>query len=213
MSTTDPFLSAFDSFADTVESSVIALREELRAVRAENERLSADLASLRAAQVEVRGFDPDAVRPLIEEAVRSIEPREGPRGEDGASVTVDDVRPLVDEAVRVAVAAIPAPKDGKDGEPGKDGKDGEPGRDGADGMVSREEVEELVEQRVREVQVRSLADYDRGVFKRGESYSRGDLVTWDGSMFMAVNDTQAVPESDKSWRKLVKRGRDGRDRT
>lgn len=50
----------------------------------------------------------------------------GPRGEcgdsgrpgiDGASITLDDVAPLVSDAVERAVAALPAPQDGKDADP------------------------------------------------------------------------------------------------
>lgn len=50
----------------------------------------------------------------------------------------------------------------------------------------------------------------RGVWKEG-AYKRGDTVTWGGSQFTAVRDTEAKPEMDGSWQLSVKRGRDGRE--
>ena len=50
----------------------------------------------------------------------------------------------------------------------------------------------------------------RGVWKEG-AYKRGDTVTWGGSQFTAVRDTDAKPEMDGSWQLSVKRGRDGRE--
>ena len=50
----------------------------------------------------------------------------------------------------------------------------------------------------------------RGVWKEG-AYKRGDTVTWSGSQFTAVRDTDAKPEADGSWQLSVKRGRDGRE--
>jgi collagen type III alpha len=53
---------------------------------------------------------------------------------------------------------------------------------------------------------------DRGVFRDGEKYGKGDGVTWGGSFFIAKKDepTGKPGESD-DWRLAVKRGRDGKD--
>lgn len=50
----------------------------------------------------------------------------------------------------------------------------------------------------------------RGVYKAGESYAHGDVVTWSGSMFHCNDDT-IEPPGTKSWTLCAKRGRDGRD--
>lgn len=50
----------------------------------------------------------------------------------------------------------------------------------------------------------------RGVWKDG-SYKRGDQVTWGGSVFTAMVDTESKPETDKTWLLSNKRGRDGRE--
>lgn len=51
---------------------------------------------------------------------------------------------------------------------------------------------------------------DRGVYKAGETYQRGDAVSWGGSLFIAQTATTAQPET-ADWRLAVKRGRDGRE--
>ncbi len=56
-------------------------------------------------------------------------------GKDGASVSMDDVTPVLAEMVEKAVAALPAPKAGADGNAGRDGIDG---KDGA--SVSMDDV-------------------------------------------------------------------------
>lgn len=52
---------------------------------------------------------------------------------------------------------------------------------------------------------------DRGVYKQGEKYIRGDGVTFGGSWFIAQCETDAKPEESPDWRLAVKRGRDGKD--
>ena len=51
----------------------------------------------------------------------------------------------------------------------------------------------------------------RGVWKEGDSYERGDCVTWGGSLWHCEKDTTDKPETSESWKLAVKRGRDGRD--
>lgn len=63
---------------------------------------------------------------------------------------------------------------------------------------------------------------DRGIFKSETRYEAGDVVTWDGSMWVcrgvALDVRPGIPsgqplheESLAAWRLAVKRGRDGRD--
>ena len=52
----------------------------------------------------------------------------------------------------------------------------------------------------------------REVFRPGETYTAGDMVTWEGSTWMCRATTTTKPgEGDKAWRLAVKRGRDGKD--
>lgn len=112
----------------------------------------------------------------------------------------------------------PAGATGERGEPGPAGErgaDGAPGRDG----ITREEFDRAVaeaeargeERGARLTLVRTFADVDRGVWKPGQ-YQRGDLVTYNGSSWLASEDTSAQPGTAPVWRLLAQRGRDGRDR-
>jgi len=60
--------------------------------------------------------------------------------------------------------------------------------------------------------IRAPALLDRGVYKADERYCAGDVVTWDGSLWIAKADgTFDKPGTSEAWRLCVKRGRDGRD--
>lgn len=51
-----------------------------------------------------------------------------------------------------------------------------------------------------------------GVFQSAMAYKRGDLVTFDGSMWVALrNVVVEKPGASESWQLCVKRGRDGKD--
>src|SRR5690606_4393837 len=54
----------------------------------------------------------------------------------------------------------------------------------------------------------------RDIYQDGETYMRGDLVTFGGSLWIAVKDNpEGKPRDGKSadWRLAAKHGRDGRD--
>jgi hypothetical protein len=53
-----------------------------------------------------------------------------------------------------------------------------------------------------------------GVYQRAIQYRRGDVVTYDGSMFCAVGNPPLgeSPNQGLNWQLAAKRGRDGRDR-
>lgn len=51
-----------------------------------------------------------------------------------------------------------------------------------------------------------------GIFRDGERYSKGDVVTYSGSMWHCnVNDTQSAPKTNNDWTLVVKEGRAGKD--
>lgn len=51
---------------------------------------------------------------------------------------------------------------------------------------------------------------DRGVYKEDNVYTKGDVVSWGGSMWIAQVDKPEHPRNGGSWRLSVKAGRDGR---
>jgi collagen type III alpha len=163
----------------------------------------------------------DEVRPLIEQAVKAIPiPRDG---KDGTSVTVEDVRPILESelakwaldferraqtVLQASIDRMPKPRDGKDGRDAFQLEDieltlADDGRTLKLAFVRGDQKHE------RSV-VLSTPLY-RGVYRSGEQYQKGDVVTFGGSSWIAMTDTQSKPESDDTWKLSVKRGRDGRD--
>jgi len=52
----------------------------------------------------------------------------------------------------------------------------------------------------------------RNVYREGRTYSVGDAVTWAGSLWHCMAETDAKPgEGNTSWQLAVKRGANGRD--
>lgn len=95
---------------------------------------------------------------------------------------------------------------GKDGAPGKDGadfSDVEFDYDGERGLIIRGKGGELVK--------RLPIPIDRGYWRDGMKAERGDVVTQDGSAWIALKDTSAKPcrEQSDDWRMIARKGRDG----
>ena len=111
---------------------------------------------------------------------------------------------------------------GSQGERGKDGRDGIDGIHGKDGL-GFEDLEETVEDggrvlirryrrgdQVKEFRHVTATTIYRGAWKEG-IYQHGDAVTYAGSTFTAMKDTQAKPETNHDWQCSSKRGQHGRD--
>lgn len=159
--------------------------------------------------------DLDVMRATIAEMVKQIPPaRDGRDGKDAPPVDLENV-------AKLAAALVPTPKDGRDGRDGSQGKAGADGRDGKDGM-SIEDFEVTLEgrtftfalrcgERVVTKEIKVGFPLDRGVWKHGTTYEKGDVVTFGGSQWIALKDgATSKPPSDE-WRCQVSRGKDGRD--
>ena len=130
--------------------------------------------------------------------------------------------------------------DGKDGAPGRDGtdgKDGAPGRDGTDGKdgnpglpgkdgfsLEHFDAELMKDGRTLLLKFDDGSDISfavelgipvmiyRDLFVEGREYDRGDVVTWNGSMWHCNEATSSHPrEGTDAWTLCVKHGRNGRD--
>lgn len=176
----------------------------------------------------------DDVRPLLDAAIEAL-----PAPKDGTSITLDDVAPLIAGEVERAVAALPTPKDGvglagalidrkgslmltlSDGslsDLGRvEGRNGEPGLGFDDMSIEQTGERGFVIRFVRGEQAKEFSFtmpvmIDRGVYRTGESYEKGDCVTFGGSLWIAQQKTSEKPDgANTGWRLGVKRGRDGRD--
>jgi integrin beta 3 len=104
---------------------------------------------------------------------------------------------------------------------GKDGHDGEPGKDGRDGFNLEDFDCEVVDERtinLKFVHGELSHSYElvfpvpvyKDVYKEGATYSRGDMVTWGGSLWHCDSETKDKPGTE-SWTLAVKKGRDGKD--
>lgn len=114
-------------------------------------------------------------------------------------------------------------KDGEKGLDGRDGRDGTDGKDGRDGFNLEDFDCQPIDERtiklmftrgdiMHSFELEFPVIIDRGVFRAGEEYKRGDAVTWGGSLWIAQQETTAKPDSPESgWRLAVKKGRDGKD--
>ena len=101
-------------------------------------------------------------------------------------------------------------RDGKDGIAGKDGTPGERGERGADGIATREEIHEIIETRMADIQVRTFADVYQGVYQPSQTYGRGQLVTWGGSLWLSKTEAKTKPGESADWQLIVKKGADGK---
>lgn len=174
--------------------------------------------SLQRMQAEIQS-KPSAghMQAAIELAVSKVKTTPGA---DGKSVSLDDVRPTLDafmarceldlerrvqERCERAIAALRQPEDGKDGGSIEDFDIAIEGRTLTVQMTIGEDI------RTRTVQL--PIPYDAGVYKSGQAYQSGAIVTFAGSAFIASRDANATeaPEKSTAWRLLVKRGRDGKD--
>lgn len=152
-------------------------------------------------------------------------PKDGRDGIDGKSVTVEDVLPLFNQAFdkwaldfeRRAqdihtrlLATFEKPKDGEDGKDGVDGlgfDDIDITHDGERGFT----IAVVRGERRKEFTFQLPVVLERGVFKAGHEYCRGDGVTADGSYWIAQKDSPSGrPGQSPDWRLSVKRGRDGK---
>lgn len=166
--------------------------------------------------------DPEAVAALVDESVaRAVaalpkpEPVEVPEERIAALVearVAEVVEARVAEAVARAVAALPVPQDGKDGEPGRDGRDADPA-----------EVQAMVDESVaRAVAAIKLPKGDKG--DPGEKGEKGEdgigmagaMIDRQGNLIITMTDGSIhalglVVGRDGEPGKDGAPGRDGRD--
>jgi hypothetical protein len=144
----------------------------------------------------------------------------GKDGKDGTSVSLDDVRGLIEQkaaewqldfekrahdTMQKAIDRMPPPKDGRDG---KDGIGVDSFTADIEGRVLR--VKMQTADGVHERAMRLPIPIYRDVWKEGK-YEKDDMVTWGGSMWIALRDTKSKPgHYSGDWKLIVKKGRDGK---
>ena len=185
------------------------MEREIAPLKAENEALSARVAALEA-------------RPAPEKGEKGETGRDGKDGADGApgapGADGKDAANIV-EALKDSGELVLTLADGRLIRTGI--RDGEKGADGRDGFDLEAFDCEPVDERtiaLKFTRGEETHSYElvlpipiyRDVFKEGEEYQRGDLVTWGGSLWHCDTPTKAKPGTD-DWTLAVKKGRDGKD--
>lgn len=114
----------------------------------------------------------------------------------------------IEKSIAEKVDAIPRPKDGKDGFSLKH-FDAELMEDGRTVLLKFQDDSD----QSYSVELGIPAMIYRGVFKEGQSYEKGDTVTWGGSLWHCdQSETTSKPDgAEKHWTLAAKKGRDGRD--
>lgn len=230
-------LNALEKRLDDLPAPKDGKDADLEAVAAiVRDQMKGDLAELRSSVdaiviPEPATVDVDAIAKAAAQMIPTPKDgspgRDGQPGKDGAAGEKGrdglDVKDMfrADGGRLVAVMSDGTTKDlgvfvGKDGDPGRDGVDG---RDGADGIGFEDMTFETDEhgrviakfQRGDVIKsVRLPGIVDRGPFRVGEGYEKGDAVSYGGSLWIAQEPTGDKPDGSKAWRLAVKKGRDAR---
>lgn len=182
------------------------------------ERLMADNARL-SSQVEALTKQFETATDAVDARIKALVPTAMMINEAGELVSI-----WADGATK-ALGRVQG-RDGAPGVAGERGLDGVNGKDGAQGLpgFGLDDFDTELKEDGRTVlfkfvcgdvaethELQFPVTIDRGVFKDGTRYERGDGVTYAGSWFIAQRDTTAKPETGDDWRLAVKRGRDGKD--
>lgn len=219
---------------DGEPGSSVTLDDVAPMVKAEAERVVDDLLD------EAKAIIADAIKEEAECILAGWErPKDGAPGERGADgapgINGKDGADIIDVVIDREGNAVFTLSDGrmknvglvvgKDGEPGRDGangSDGAPGKDGADGFGFDDlefehdgergfKLKFIKGDAVKEFPFSVPMVLDRGVFKEGNEYAKGDGVTWGRHYWIAKDATKDEPKPGSAWRLAVKSGRDGKD--
>lgn len=196
------------------------------------EFISAAIAALPDPEPGAPGVvDMDAVAELVGKAVSELPPPK-----DGVSVDIAAVDRMLSERVERAISALPAPKDGvglADALKDQDGclilvmTDGSTKNlgviDGKDGHTFTLDDFEIVPMDERTIKMgftygEVMHSFElalpiviyRGVWREDETYQRGDMATWAGSVWHCDNDNCTSKPDSGNWTLAVKRGRDAK---
>jgi hypothetical protein len=179
-----------------------------------------EIAALVPSGKDGADIDPETIKSMIKDEISLLPP--AIPGKDGESIPLETVQRMVDDGVSAAFATVRVPKDGVSVEPEEVKAmvleavaalpPATPGKDGI--SVEPEEVKAMIAEYIAaippDLSKATLADCYREIWNVGGEYQRGELVTFGGSLFLALCDTKAKPETNKDWKLIVKRGREGK---
>lgn len=189
------------------------VEREIAPLKAENESLKERIAVLEARPAPEKG-DPGEKGADGKDGLNGADGKDGADGRGVKDLLIDRDGQLVATMDDGEMKAL-GPVCGKDGAPGKDGRDGfslddfdiEPGEDGRTYTLKFQRGETA-----HNFELTFPCPVYCGVWKEGEPYVPGDMVTWGGSTWHCNRADPAKPDTkDSGWQLMVKKGRDGRD--
>ena len=159
-----------------------------------------------------RDADPVDVDAFVAKAVALIPvPKDGRDGLDGK-----DGKDGIGIPGRDGLPGVP----GLTGEKGADGLNGKDGKDGLGFDDIEEELEDdgrvfvrryrCVDGRVKEFRHQTAWLIYRDVYRPGQVYVRGDVVTWGNQSWVCRETTSTKPGEGSAWRLMVRKGGDGK---
>ena len=181
-----------------------------------------DVRPILKEAIEGLSFDITALEKQVTDAIAAIPEVEN--GKDGIAPTADEVAKSMEGLFSAWALGFERKADGvlekavdklRQPEDGKPGRDAIPlddfeiqlAEDGRTVKMALKRGEDVIE---RSIKIPAILD--RGVYKRGQSYEKGDGVSYGGSFWIAQKDApEGVPGSSDDFRLAVKRGRDGRE--
>lgn len=196
------------------------------AIRKAVEPLQAEIAALKNQLTQ----KPDFTQAIADEVKSQVSQLPSP--EPAKSLTAADIEPMVRAEVEKAVAAIPPAKDGAGAAGAMIDRDGNliltmtngevknlgpvVGKNGADlSEVTFEYDGErtlTIKGKGGEITKRLPIPMDKGYYRDGMGpCEKGDIVTHDGTAWIALKDTNTRPGPDakEDWRLFARKGRDG----
>jgi hypothetical protein len=182
-----------------------------------------------------KNADPVNTEEVIAQMLARMPPpeagKDGEKGRDGAdgkSFTVEDAKALIEpelakwaldferraqDTLQRSIDRMPKPKDGVDGTDGQNGIDAlgfddlSVEHDGERGFT----LKFASGDRVKEFRFSVPVVLDRGYYREGEAFEKGDGVTFGGSYWISQATTSSKPEiGNPDWRLAVKKGRDAK---
>ena len=170
-----------------------------------------------------------AMMPAAKDGNNGRDGQPGKDGADGKSFGIEEAKSFLEsemskwaldferraqDTLQKTIDRMPKPKDGVDGLNGRDGIDAmgfddlSVVHDGRRGFI----IKFIAGDRTKEFEFAVPVVLDCGYFREGDSFEKGDGVTFGGSYWIAQATTQSKPEiGNPDWRLAVKKGRDGKE--
>jgi hypothetical protein len=173
------------------------------------------LLSMLSTEAVAKHFEANPVRDG-RDGERGPPGEKGERGAEGVGVAdllIDREGALVATMTDGRMKSL-GPVVGKDGDAGRDGKDGRDGADFTDVTFEYDGERTLtIRGKGGDIVKRLPIPIGRGYWSEGKAAEQGDVLTHDGTSYIAIRDTKAKPckENSEDWRIMARKGRDGKD--